>query len=243
MTHAHPPADETRTLKPEARSLRANLVRTIRGEARSSEPWTGRDHFSKPVLSAIARVPREDFTPKDAPLRAAYANRPMPIGCGQTISQPYIVALMTDLLNLKPTDRVLEVGTGSGYQTAVLSHVAGMVYTIERHKLLADTARDALHLYGRKNIHFRLGDGALGWAEYAPFDAVMVTAAAAKPIPPALIEQLAPGGRLIIPLGPLHGPQMLTLGVKDRAGKFISRSILPVAFVPLVSDGLSGLEN
>jgi protein-L-isoaspartate(D-aspartate) O-methyltransferase len=178
-------------------------------------------------------VPRHAYVHEDDEV-VAYLNRPLPIGHGQTISQPFIVALMTDLLDLEPRDRVLEIGTGSGYQTAVLAELAERVYSIEAVPELATRARLRLEAAGYRNIEIRAGDGRLGWPEAAPFDAILVTAAA-KEIPPALIEQLKPGGRLVIPVGPVAGPQTLYRGVRERGGRFVCARLLPVAFVPLVA--------
>jgi len=187
------------------------------------------------VLEAIGRVPRHEFTPEPLPPAVAYANRPQPIGHGQTISQPYIVALMTDLLDLEGTERVLEVGAGCGYQSAVLAEVADEVYAVERIGPLADMATATLARLGYGNVTILCGDGSRGWAEHAPYDGILVTACQDGPIPQALIEQLRPGGRIVIPLGPRWGPQMLHLGVKDPDGRFTHEPVLPVAFVPLVS--------
>jgi protein-L-isoaspartate(D-aspartate) O-methyltransferase len=164
--------------------------------------------------------------------RAAYENRPLPIGHAQTISQPFVVALMTELLDLQPDNIVLEVGTGSGYQTAVLAELAGKVCSIEVIPELATSAAKALATQGCGNVELRTGDGGLGWPERAPFDAIMVTAAAPN-LPPALVEQLRPGGRMAIPVGPHHGDQELLLITKDAAGTVTQRTIVPVAFVPL----------
>jgi protein-L-isoaspartate(D-aspartate) O-methyltransferase len=166
----------------------------------------------------------------------AYENRPLPIGHGQTISQPFIVALMTELLDLRADDNVLEVGTGSGYQAAVLAEIAGRVCSIEVIPELAARAATALAAQGYSNIELRTGDGGLGWPERAPFNAIIVTAAAPD-VPPALLEQLGPGGRMIIPVGPVHGDQELLLITKDAAGTVTQRNILPVAFVPLTGRG------
>jgi len=165
-------------------------------------------------------------------VRAAYDNRPLPIGHGQTISQPFIVALMTELLDLAPGDSVLEIGTGSGYQAAVLAELAGTVCSIEVIPELASDAAKALAGEGYTNVILRTGDGGLGWPERAPFDAIIVTAAAPE-IPPALVEQLRAGGRMMIPVGPRHGDQELVLLTRNAAGDVMQRSVLPVAFVPL----------
>jgi protein-L-isoaspartate(D-aspartate) O-methyltransferase len=181
------------------------------------------------VLAAMREVPRHLFVPPAA-RSEAYEDYPLPIGHGQTISQPYIVAYMTEVLRLKPTSRVLEIGTGSGYQAAVLGRVAGQVYTIEIVAPLAESARRTLEGLGYTNVHVKVGDGFLGWPEHAPFDAIMVTAAPEE-VPPPLIEQLAVGGRLVVPVG--RGVQQLTVVEKTRKGLVTERK-MPVRFVPLV---------
>ena len=181
------------------------------------------------VLAALRDVPRHLFVPP-AMRSQAYEDHPLPIGHGQTISQPYIVAYMTEVLRLKPTSRVLEVGTGSGYQAAVLGKVAGQVYTVEILAPLAESARKTLASLGYTNVHVRVGDGFAGWPEHAPFDAIMVTAAPEE-VPPPLIEQLAVGGRLVVPVGRVV--QQLTLVEKTPKGLVTERK-MPVRFVPLV---------
>ena len=210
---------------------RARMIADIEAEVEYTRTLTGRSALAPAVMAAMARVPREKFIP--AALRAAaYDNGPLPIGQGQTISQPYIVALMTDLLQLGPEDRVLEVGTGSGYQTAVLACLAHTIYTIELLPELGERAADALAALNYHNIEYRIGNGYEGWPEHAPYDAIIVTAAAPE-IPPALIDQLKPGGRLVIPVGWQYMPQELMLVEKDANGRIHSRGILGVAFVPL----------
>ena len=209
----------------------AALMAEIEAEMRETARWTGRARLSPRVAAALAKVRREAFVPPRS-ADAAYANRPLPIGHGQTISQPFVVALMTELLDLEPDDSVLEVGTGSGYQAAVLAELAGKVFSIEVIPELASSAAAALASEGYANVVLRTGNGGLGWPEHAPFDAIIVTAAAPD-IPPALIEQLRPGGRMVIPVGPPHGDQELMLLTKDAAGEVTRRNILPVAFVPL----------
>jgi protein-L-isoaspartate(D-aspartate) O-methyltransferase len=184
------------------------------------------------VLTAMGTVPRHKFVPERYQDQA-YDDHPLPIGLGQTISQPYIVAFMTELLQLEPEDRVFELGTGSGYQAAVASKVAGSVYTMEIYKDLADAAKERLEALGFTNVYVRHGDGYHGWKEKAPFDAIIVTAAADH-IPPPLIEQLKPGGRLIIPLGSPFSFQQLVLVTKDREGQVSELPIIPVRFVPLL---------
>jgi protein-L-isoaspartate(D-aspartate) O-methyltransferase len=187
------------------------------------------------VLEAMRSVQRHRFVPADQ-LRAAYDDRPLPIGEGQTISQPYIVALMTDLLELKPSDRVLEIGTGSGYQAAVLAALGAEVYTIEIKKPLYETAANLLKQNGYQNVKTRHGDGYFGWEEAAPFDAVMITAAVDH-IPPPLIAQLKEGGRLGLPLGSPFGYQNLVL-VTKRGEDLVVRQITGVLFVPLTGRAL-----
>ena len=184
------------------------------------------------VLAAMRSVPRHMFVP-DRYQEQSYEDYPLPIGLGQTISQPYIVAFMTELLKLGPDDRVFELGTGSGYQAAVASRVAGTIYTMEIYEALADAATQRLTSLGYSNVHVRGGDGYFGWKEAAPFDAIIVTAAADH-IPPPLIEQLKSGGRLIIPLGSPFSFQQLVLVTKDSNGKVSERPIIPVRFVPLL---------
>jgi protein-L-isoaspartate(D-aspartate) O-methyltransferase len=211
---------------------REALLDVIREEARETARWTGRDSFSAAVMRAMAGVPREEFVPE--PLRRhAYANQPLPISGGQTISQPYIVALMTDLIDPSPDDVVLDVGTGSGYQAAVVSRLVRQVYGIEVRDDLAAAAAERLHRLGYANVEVRAGDGNAGWPEHAPFDGIIV-AATAPSVPPALVEQLRPGGRMVIPVGLRGGEQHLVRIVKDAAGQVQERTMLPVAFVPLV---------
>lgn len=185
-------------------------------------------------MESIARVPREEFVP-DQMKPWAYKNKPLPIGNGQTISQPFIVALMTDLLCPHRDDVILEVGAGSGYQAAVLSQLVNKVYTLEIVPSLALKAEQLLKKLGYDNVEIRRGDASSGWREHAPFDGIIVTAAADH-IPPALKEQLKPGGRLVIPLGRPHMPQELLLVQKDTKGGFSRRNILPVAFVPFTGE-------
>lgn len=210
------------------------LLETIKEEAKLTASYTGRKNFNPRVMNAMAEVLRENFVPSQY-FPFAYNNGPLPIGHGQTISQPYIVALMTDLLDLTEGSIVLEVGTGSGYQAAVLSRLAKQVYTIERVKELAESAGERLKELGYDNIEIRNRDGYMGWQEKAPFDGIIVTAAASH-IPPALIEQLKPGGRMLIPIGLPHMYQELMLLTKDEDGTTHTESLLGVAFVPLITD-------
>ncbi len=184
------------------------------------------------VLRVMGEVPRHVFVPAGL-AEVAYADEPLPIGEGQTISQPYIVAFMSEVLGLSRTDRVLEIGTGSGYQTAVLAELAGRVYSVELKAGLSRRAREVLERLGYKNIEFRVGDGSLGWPEESPFQAVIVTAAAPV-IPEALEAQLAEGGRMIVPVGDER--QELVL-VRRKAGRLERETLFPVRFVPLVTGG------
>ena len=195
------------------------------------EQIAGRGIRDPRVLAALREVPRHSFVPEPERPRA-YDDGPVSIGQGQTISQPYIVALMTELLRPQPADRVLEVGTGSGYQAAVLARLVGHVYTIELEETLATSATALLRELKYENITVRRGDGHAGWPEHAPFDIVIVTAAPEQ-IPQPLIEQLRPGGRLIVPVGPRFTVQQLLLIEKDAAGAIRTRDIAAVMFVPL----------
>ena len=215
--------------------VRAALLEEIALEMRETAHWTGRAELSPRVATALGKVRREAFVAPGFE-RAAYENRPLPIGHHQTISQPFVVALMTELLDLRPEHNILEVGTGSGYQTAVLAELAGKVCSIEVIPELAAAAAAALGGQGYDTIALRTGDGGLGWPERAPFDAIIVTAAAPD-VPPALHEQLRPGGRMVIPVGPRHGDQQLLLITKDASGSLTRRVVLPVAFVPLTGGG------
>lgn len=184
------------------------------------------------VLKAMEKIGRHCFVPPQL-MDEAYADHPLPIGWGQTISQPYIVGLMTDLLNLEPSYRVLEVGTGSGYQTAVMAELVREVYSVEIHDALARAAESRLTSLGYTNIKIKCADGYYGWDEQAPFDAIMVTAAAGE-IPPPLLRQLKPGGSMCIPVGGIYQVQQLTLVKKDAQGSVSTRGVLPVRFVPLL---------
>ena len=208
-------------------SQRAELVDDIRRYARMDSP----PGIDEAVLQAMMRVERHEFVPENA-RRQAYRNHPLPIGHGQTISQPYIVALMTDLLETAPGDRVLEIGTGSGYQAAVLAELVDTVYSIEIVEPLAVQVKSRLARLQYGNVTTRLGDGYYGWEEHAPFDSIIVTAAASH-VPPPLIEQLKPGGRMVIPVGAPFMTQYLLLVRKDRRGEVTSRQITAVRFVPL----------
>ncbi len=193
----------------------------------------GRDIRNPRVLKAMATVPRHQFVP-EADRNDAYGDFPLPIGHHQTISQPYIVAFMTEQLDPQPKDRVLEVGTGSGYQAAVLSPLVAEVYTIEIVEPLARQAEAALQRLGCTNVHVRVGDGYQGWPERAPFDAVIVTCAPDH-VPQPLIDQLKEGGRMIIPVGPLHDQSLVRL--EKRGGAVHQQAVLPVRFVPMTRAG------
>lgn len=218
----------------ERREAQARLIEEIGRNARDTAHWTGRKAFAASTMDAMARVPRHLFVSEGFE-RAAYVNRPQPIGHGQTISQPYIVALMTDLLDLDGDETVLEIGAGSGYQTAVLAEVlaGGHVYSIETVPELAALAARRLHALAYGNVTVRQGDGYDGWPEHAPYDAIIVTAAPER-VPDALVEQLAPGGRMAIPIGRPHDRQTLAVVRKSAAGKVKIDHLLPVAFVPMV---------
>jgi protein-L-isoaspartate(D-aspartate) O-methyltransferase len=186
---------------------------------------------NRAVLDAMRTVPRHEFVPER--LRgSAYADSPLPIGLDQTISQPYIVALMTELVDPKPEHRILEVGTGSGYQAAVISRIVKEVYSIEIIPQLAQTAAERLRRLGYGNVTVREGDGYQGWLERAPFDGILVTAGATD-VPQPLIDQLKPGGRMVIPVGPTSGSQVLKVIEKRPDGSTQTREVIPVRFVPL----------
>ncbi len=213
------------------------LLREIEAEMRATAASTGEGRLDPRVADALRRVPRQRFVPPDLAHRA-WDNTPLPIGRGQTVSQPFIVALMTQLLRPRPTHRMLEVGAGSGYQAAVLAELVDRVVTLERIAALADAARRRLAGLGYGNVEVHVADGRTGWPEAAPYDGILV-AAAAREIPEALVEQLAPGGRLVIPVGGEWG-QELVLVEKGPDGGITRRRVLPVAFVPLL-DGLDGV--
>lgn len=208
------------------------MLSDIEWEVKLTRNMIGKAALSDRVMAAMKHVPRHKFIP-DALREYAYQNGPVPIGFGQTISQPYIVALMSDLLNTKPSDIVLEIGTGSGYQAAILSELVRQVYSIEVIEDLATMARAHLHELGYNNIDVRTGDGNLGWPEHAPYDGIIVTAAAPH-IPQALTDQLRTGARLVIPLGLPYSAQELMVVEKKPDGEIETQEILDVAFVPLV---------
>lgn len=235
------------------RSLRTAAALAVLAAAAAAQraPATGDDRFrarrltmverhivgegirDSATLQAMRTVPRHEFVPAEF-RDEAYENHPIPIGLGQTISQPYIVAYMTEIVRPRRGMRVLEVGTGSGYQAAVLAATGAEVYTIEIFRALADSARARLERLGYRGVTVRHGDGHHGWSEAEPFDAVLVTAAAGH-IPPALTRQLRPGGRMIIPVGSIYGAQYLILVEKDASGVLRTRNLLPVMFVPMLS--------
>jgi protein-L-isoaspartate(D-aspartate) O-methyltransferase len=215
--------------------LRDAMVREIADMSSVTRDDTGRVEFAAPVMAAMAKVPRHKFVPPDE-VPYAYENRPLPIGYGQTISQPYIVALMTDLTQVGPGDVVLEIGTGSGYQAAILAELAQAVYTMEIIEPLAVQAGERLGRLGYAKVQARLGDGYHGWPENGPYDAILVTAAASH-VPPPLIAQLKAGGRMVIPVGAPFMIQYLLLIEKAGDGSVSTRQVLPVRFVPLVGGG------
>jgi protein-L-isoaspartate(D-aspartate) O-methyltransferase len=229
MTHAQPSdAQDQRA------AARARMVAEIAAMARETGGETGRPKFGDAVMAAMSKVPRHRFVPflQEA---FAYENRPLPIGEGQTISQPYIVALMTELLDPKPGDRVLEVGTGSGYQAAVLAELVAKVHTIEIVEPLGKRAMQLLGELGYRNVEVRIGDGYGGWPAAAPFDSIIVTAAPAA-IPQPLVDQLKPGGRMVIPVGGSSEVQQLLVVEKQADGRTTTKRTLPVRFVPLTRE-------
>ena len=217
---------------------RTAMLRSIEADVQRNSHILGRPKLSAAVARAMARVPRHEFVPSEYRHRS-YENNPLPIGLGQTISQPSIVALMTDLLAVTAADTVLEVGTGSGYQAAVLSEVVSLVHSIEIVPELAQSARKRLARLGYDNVIVHQGDGYMGLPEDGPFDAIMVTAAAPQ-VPGPLLEQLKPGGRLVIPVGPAAYTQWLTVWTRDEEGLFHEEALLPVRFVPLTRKSAGG---
>ncbi len=213
---------------------RDDMLAAIAVSVRNSHEYTGLAELDERVMAAMAAVPREQFV-LPAYRHLAYQNTPLPIDAGQTISQPLIVALMTHLLDPQPGDVVLEVGTGSGYQAAVLAELVTRVYSVEIVEELAPSAAEVLARLGYDNVTVRAGDGYAGWPEHAPFDGIIVTAAAPE-IPPPLLQQLKPGGKLVIPVGEEHGYQELLLVEVGDNGEVRERSMLPVRFVPLTGE-------
>ncbi len=213
---------------------RQRMVNLIENDVKTTSNYIGMNTLSDDVMQAMRTVKRHLFVP-ESKIPFAYENRPLAIGHGQTISQPYIVALMTELLEPEPTDNVLEIGTGSGYQAAILSSLVDKVYTIEIIEPLAEQVKERFQKLQYTNIISRTGDGYYGWEENAPFDGIMVTAAASH-VPPPLLQQLKPGGRMVIPVGSRFLTQQLLLIEKKEDGQITTRQILPVRFVPLTGD-------
>lgn len=207
------------------------MLDEIAADAAATAAYTGRAAFDPRVMHALATIPRHEFVPAGEE-RHAYVNNALPIGHGQTISQPYIVALMTQMLEPRPDDIVLEIGTGSGYQTAVLSQLVRRVYSIEVIPELADEARERLARLGFANISLKVGDGSAGWPEHGPFDGIIVTAAAPH-VPDALLAQLGNSGRMVVPVGSQQRQELMLIE-KSATGEVRQRDLLPVAFVPLV---------
>lgn len=215
-------------------AMREQLVNEIKQDFRRTSRYIGRDEMDPAVAEAIGKVERHRFVPEN--VRAhAYDNNPLPIGAGQTISQPYIVALMTELLEVDSNSRVLELGTGSGYQAAVLGEIVDEVYSIEIVESLAKRAADTLAELGYENVHVKHGDGMLGWPEHAPFDGIIVTAAGVE-IPDTLTDQLVPGGKLVMPVGGRFEGQELVVVTRAEDGSLTRRNVLPVRFVPITGD-------
>jgi len=226
--------DETPKSAPSEDPYKARRENMVRDDITSSR-GSRTPVRNKTVLEAMLTVPRHRFVPEDL-LNRAYDDNPVPIGYGQTISQPYIVAYMTEMLKPEKPFVALEIGTGSGYQAAILAQLVKQVYTIEIVPELGESARQRLEQLGYKNVEVRVGDGYYGWPEHGPYDAIIVTAAASH-IPPPLIEQLKPGGRMAIPVGPPLHVQELMLVEKRPDGAIIKRSVMPVRFVPLTGKG------
>ena len=213
--------------------MRQQMILEVVAETVFLTPQLGRAALNARVIDAMAKIPRHEFVPVE--LRPyAYLNRPLPIGCGKTISQPFIVALMTDLLEPQPDDVVLEVGAGVGYQAAVLAELVQQVYSVELIDELAQQAKSRLRRLGYRNIEVRTSNGYYGWPEHAPFDKIIVTAAP-ELIPPPLLAQLKPNGRMVIPSG-IPDKQQLMLVEKAENGKLVTRNILPVRFSELEGD-------
>ena len=224
----------TSSLAQDWTALREGMVDEIRADVIATRSYIGKGSLQPEVFTVLGRVPRHLFVPAEVQ-PDAYENRPLPIGFGQTISQPYIVALMTDLLAPTPEAMILEVGTGSGYQAAVLAELVGQVHTIEIIPELARQAEKRFARLGVANIQVRQGDGYFGWPDAGPFDGIIVTAAADH-VPPPLVRQLKEGGRMVIPVGHRFSVQQLLLITKDNDGTLQTRQILPVRFVPLTGE-------
>jgi protein-L-isoaspartate(D-aspartate) O-methyltransferase len=210
---------------------RQRMIDEITAVARIAGAESGKPTISPGVIATMAKVPRHGFVPTDQQY-AAYENRPLPIGYGQTISQPYIVALMTDLMRVEPNDTVLEIGTGSGYQAAILAELAQSVCTVEIVEPLAAEAQRRLQQQGYARVRTKVGDGYYGWEDCGPFDSIIVTAAVSH-VPPPLIRQLKAGGRMVVPVGAAFLTQHLLVVEKKTDGSIVTRQILPVRFVPL----------
>ena len=210
-----------------------DMIADIESEVKYTRSLIGKNTLDPRVMEVMAGVPRDEFVANDLK-SAAFYNGPLPIGHGQTISQPYIVALMTDMLAIEPGHRILEIGTGSGYQTAILSQLCKQVYTVECIEALSIQAAERFSRLGYGNIETAIGNGYKGWPEYAPYDGIIVTAAASH-IPEALVEQLKPGGNMIIPVGAAYAGQELMLVRKNEQGETDVTGILGVIFVPMVN--------
>ncbi len=233
MSVGNAPADQARFA-----TARERLVDEIERDVGRTSGYLGTNRLDPAVIRAMRRVPREQFVPPQ--LRPqAYLDRPLPIGLGQTISQPYIVAIMSHLAEVEAGDRVYELGTGSGYQAAVLGAMGVEVYSVEIVPELAERAAATLGRLGYDKVHVRAGDGYLGWPEAAPFDAVVVTAAHPE-VPQPLVDQLEVGGRLVMPVGGTHEIQQLTVLTKRPNGSLERRQVLPVRFVPVTGSGARG---
>jgi len=209
---------------------RLQMISDIEDEVQATAKYINKKSFNKSVMQVMRSVPRHEFVPANQRSQA-YENRPVPIGYGQTISQPYIVALMTDLLQPQPEHKVLEIGTGSGYQAAILSELVAQVYSIEIIEPLGKSSTQLLARLGYDNIETRVADGYDGWSQHAPYDSIIVTAAISH-IPPPLVQQLKNGGRMVIPVGTRFQTQYLTLVEKDLSGTITTQQLLPVYFVP-----------
>jgi protein-L-isoaspartate(D-aspartate) O-methyltransferase len=218
-----------------------NMVAAIEKTTRATRFYTDVKTISDDVMQALSKVNRAQFVPAYA-IEDAFENHPLRIGYGQTISQPFIVALMTHLLEIQPDDRILEIGTGSGYQAAIAAELASQVYTVEIISELADSADKSLKSIGYTNILVKTGDGWYGWPEAAPFDGILVTAVAPE-IPPQLLSQLAVGGRLVMPVGHPRGNQELVLITRLSSSEISSKDILPVRFVPMTGEGVLTLRD
>lgn len=218
-------------VEPDFAAERRALMFEISALAKETQSETGQGVISAQVMEAMGRVPRHLFVPPEV-RHHAYRNRPLPIGYSQTISQPFLVAYMTELLQVNKDSKVLEVGAGSGYQAALLGELVKEVYTIEIIKPLAERASETLKSNGYTNVQVQVGDGYYGWKKHAPYDAIIVTAVASH-VPPPLIQQLKRGGRMLIPLGSSFMPQHLVLVEKDMQDRVRTRELLPVQFVPL----------